>query len=223
MRIAQVAPLAESVPPLLYGGTERVVFNLTEELVRQGHQVTLFASGDSQTSGELVPCCARALRLDSSVLDPFAHMTVMLERVRQRAAEFDVLHFHIDYMHFPLMRSFAHRTLTTLHGRLDLPDLPVVFGEFQEMPLISISFDQRRALPSVNWVGNVYHGTFIPSPRNRLATTWPSSVGFARRSARTGPSSWPRRPASRSRWRPRSTRWIKTISSVRSNRCSATR
>ena len=158
MRTAQVAPLAESVPPLLYGGTERVVFNLTEELVRQGHQVTLFASGNSQTSGELVPCCARALRLDSSVLDPFAHMTVMLERVRQRAAEFDVLHFHIDYMHFPLMRSFAHRTLTTLHGRIDLPDLPVVFGEFQEMPLISISFDQRRALPSVNWVGNVYHG-----------------------------------------------------------------
>ena len=90
-------------------------------LVRQGHRVTLFASGDSQTSGELVPCCARALRLDSSVLDPFAHVTVMLERVRQRVAEFDVLHFHIDYMHFPLMRSFAHRTLTTLHGRLDLP------------------------------------------------------------------------------------------------------
>ena len=120
MRIAQIAPLIESVPPRLYGGTERVVSYLSEELVRQGHQVTLFASGDSLSTAELVPCAERALRLESTVRDPLPYYMVMLDRVRRRAAEFDVIHFHIDYLHFPLFRQIAGRTLTTQHGRLDL-------------------------------------------------------------------------------------------------------
>src|SRR5579883_689307 len=123
MKIAQVAPLYESVPPKLYGGTERIVSYLTEDLVKQGHEVTLFASGDSQTRAELVPCCDMALRLDPRVRDPIPHHMIMLDRVRQRADEFDVLHFHIDLLHFPIVRDFADRTVTTLHGRLDLPDL----------------------------------------------------------------------------------------------------
>jgi glycosyltransferase involved in cell wall biosynthesis len=158
MKIAQVAPLMESVPPKLYGGTERVVSWLTEELVRQGHQVTLFASGDSITAAELVACAPTALRLDARVLDPLAHITVMLERVRQRAEEFDLIHFHTDYFHFPAFSTIAHRTLTTLHGRLDLPDLPAVFRVFSQMPLVSIARHQRQPLRFANWTGNVYHG-----------------------------------------------------------------
>ncbi len=171
MKIAQIAPLAESVPPRLYGGTERIVSYLTEELVRQGHDVTLFASGDSLTSARLVPCAATALRLNPSVRDPLPYHVMLLEEVRRRADEFDVLHFHIDLLHFPLMREFGERTVTTLHGRLDLPDLQPFYRTFPEMPLVSISDDQRRPMPPVNWVGTVHHGlpqdllAFNPAPR----------------------------------------------------------
>jgi glycosyltransferase involved in cell wall biosynthesis len=158
MRIAQIAPLIESVPPRLYGGTERIVSYLTEELVRQGHDVTLFASGDSLTSAELVPCAERALRLEPTVRDPLPYYMVMLDRLRRRADEFDVLHFHIDYLHFPLFRDLAARTLTTQHGRLDLPDLPVAYRAFPEFPLVSISDDQRRPCPNWYWVRTVHHG-----------------------------------------------------------------
>jgi glycosyltransferase involved in cell wall biosynthesis len=158
MRIAQIAPLSERVPPKLYGGTERVVCYLTEELVRQGHEVTLFASGDSITQAELVPCCDTALRLDPAVKDTLAYQILQLEKVRQRADEFDVLHFHNDFLHFPLFRSSAQRTLTTLHGRLDLPDLQPFYTEFPEFPLVSISQAQRWPMPPVNWVGTVPHG-----------------------------------------------------------------
>src|SRR5207247_6543172 len=139
MRIAQVAPLYESVPPKYYGGTERVVSHLTEELVRQGHEVTLFASGDSVTAAHLVPCCPHSLRLDKGCVDPFAHHVLMLERVYQEAKRFDILHFHIDYLHFPMSRRSGAPVVTTLHGRLDLPDLPALYREFSDMPLVSIS------------------------------------------------------------------------------------
>src|SRR5205085_1346125 len=127
MKIAQIAPLVESVPPRLYGGTERVVSYLTEELVRRGHQVTLFASGDSRTSAALIRCSDMALRLNAAVKDPLPYHVVMLEQVRQLADRFDVLHFHVDLLHFPMIRDFADRTVTTLHGRLDLPDLRPFF------------------------------------------------------------------------------------------------
>jgi glycosyltransferase involved in cell wall biosynthesis len=158
MRIAQVAPLTEPVPPRLYGGTERIVSYITEELVRQGHQVTLFASGDSETSAELVACCERSLRLDQRVRDPLAHNILMLEKVRQRAHEFDVLHFHIDYLSYPLIRERQLPSVTTLHGRLDLPDLMPMYREFDDIPLVSISNHQRIPLPPVNWAGTIYHG-----------------------------------------------------------------
>ena len=158
MRIAQIAPLFESVPPRLYGGTERVVSYLTEELVKQGHQVTLFASADSMTSAELVGCTPRALRLDPDVRDAVPHMMVMLDNVRERADEFDILHFHIDYLHFPLFRHSAYRSLTTLHGRQDLADHMPLYRRFPQMPLVAISNEQRTALPSGNFVGTVYHG-----------------------------------------------------------------
>ena len=158
MRIAQVAPLYESVPPKLYGGTERIVSYLTEELVRQGHQVTLFASGDSQTKARLMPAVPQALRLDPRCIDSLAHHVVMLNQVVQRAAEFDIIHFHIDYLHFPLTRALGLRQVTTLHGRLDLPDLAPLYQEFSDMPVVSISNDQRRPLPHANWQATVYHG-----------------------------------------------------------------
>jgi glycosyltransferase involved in cell wall biosynthesis len=158
MKIAQIAPLAESVPPKLYGGTERIVSYLTEELVALGHDVTLFASGDSVTNARLVSCSDVALRLNPAVRDHLPHQVVMLEEVRRRAHEFDVLHFHIDLLHFPLIRDFADRTVTTLHGRLDLPDLDPFYRAFPDIPLVSISNDQRRPMPPVNWSGTVYHG-----------------------------------------------------------------
>ena len=158
VRIAQVAPLYESVPPQLYGGTERVVSYLTEELVRQGHEVTLFASGDSATAAELVAVCPRSLRLDKGCVDQLAHHVLMLEQVRRRAADFDVIHFHIDYMHFPLSRRESLLQLTTLHGRLDLPDLAPLYDEFKDMPVVSISDAQREPLPQALWLGTVYHG-----------------------------------------------------------------
>jgi glycosyltransferase involved in cell wall biosynthesis len=158
MRIAQVAPLFESVPPQAYGGTERVVSYLTEELVRQGHQVTLFASGDSVTQAELVAPCRRSLRLDDGCVDQLAYHLLMLEQVFARAADFDLIHFHIDYLHFPLSRRQRCAHLTTLHGRLDIPELPALYDEYREMPVVSISDAQRRPLPHANWQGTVYHG-----------------------------------------------------------------
>ncbi|MBB3447312.1 MULTISPECIES: glycosyltransferase family 4 protein [unclassified Rhizobium] len=158
MKIAQIAPLAESVPPKLYGGTERIVSYLTDTLVAQGHDVTLFASGDSITAAKLVSCSDVALRLNPAVKDHLPHQVVMLEEFRRRAHEFDVLHFHIDLLHFPLIREFADRTVTTLHGRLDLPDLKPFYSAFPDIPLVSISNDQRRPMPPVNWSGTVYHG-----------------------------------------------------------------
>ena len=158
MKIAQVAPLIESVPPRLYGGTERIVSYLTEELVRLGHDVTLFASGDSITSAELAPCCPRALRLDAAVHDTLPHFMLMIDKVRERAEQFDVLHFHVDLFHFPLFRSLAARTLTTLHGRQDLGDLKPFYSRFAEMPLVSISDDQRKPLPRANFVATIHHG-----------------------------------------------------------------
>ncbi|MGH6914903.1 MAG: glycosyltransferase family 4 protein, partial [Geminicoccales bacterium] len=158
MRIAQVAPLMESVPPRLYGGTERIVSYLTEELVRQGHQVTLFASGDSVTQAELVPCTKGALRLDPKVKDPLLHHVIEIDQVRRRAHEFDVLHFHMDYLHFPLFRAAGRDTVTTMHGRLDLPDFMPLFAAFPEMPLVSISDHQRRPLPHLRWLRTIHHG-----------------------------------------------------------------
>jgi glycosyltransferase involved in cell wall biosynthesis len=158
MKIAQIAPLIESVPPRFYGGTERIVSYLTEELVRLGHDVTLFASGDSVTSARLVSCATTALRLDPNVRDPIPYYMLMLDRVRECADDFDILHFHIDQFHFPLFRPLAGRTVTTLHGRQDLPDLrPLYFG-FNEMPLVSISDAQRAPIPNANFVATVYHG-----------------------------------------------------------------
>jgi glycosyltransferase involved in cell wall biosynthesis len=170
MKIAQIAPLFESVPPRLYGGTERVVSYLTEELVMQGHDVTLFASGDSFTAAELVPCIPRAIRLDSDVVDPIPHLMVMLDKVQERATEFDLLHFHIDYFQFPLFRSSRIPMLTTLHGRQDLSDHLPLYSRFPQMPLVSISLAQRVPLAGANFVGNVYHGLppslLNPAPRS---------------------------------------------------------
>jgi len=166
MRIAQVAPLYESVPPKYYGGTERVVSYLTEELVREGHEVTLFASGDSETAARLVAVAPRSLRLDERCQDQLAHHMLLLERVFSVASEFDVIHFHIDYLHFPLSRCRPHPHITTLHGRLDLPDLQPLYAEFREMPVVSISNSQREPLPQANWQATVYHG--LPSDLYRF-------------------------------------------------------
>ncbi|HSL20202.1 MAG TPA: glycosyltransferase family 4 protein [Vicinamibacterales bacterium] len=164
MRLAQVAPLAESVPPRLYGGTERVVWTLTEELVRQGHDVTLFASGDSLTSARLVPVVRQALRL-SGCQDALAPHVLQLEEVLKRADQFDVVHFHISQIHFPVVRRFPTAHVTTLHGRLDIPELVPLFQEFSDIPCVSISDAQRLPLPHANWVATVHHGL----PPGRLA------------------------------------------------------
>ena len=157
MRIAQVAPLAESVPPKLYGGTERVVSWLTEELVAQGHDVTLFASGDSETSAQLVRAVPQGLRL-GGIRDHTASILVMLEEVRRRVSAFDIIHFHIDLLQFPSFRNSSAQCLTTLHGRLDLADFHPVYRAFPEMPLVSISRNQRLPLPHANWRANIQHG-----------------------------------------------------------------
>jgi glycosyltransferase involved in cell wall biosynthesis len=175
LKIAQVSPLYESVPPKMYGGTERVVSFLTEELVAQGHDVTLFASGDSQTTARLVPGSKASLRLSGNCVDHLAHHIAMLDDVMRLAPEFDVIHFHIDYMHFPLSRYCALPSVTTLHGRLDLPDLVPVYKRFSDAPVVSISLAQRKPLPRANWVANIHHGlpadllTFQPIPGDYLA------------------------------------------------------
>ena len=158
MKIAQIAPLIESVPPRLYGGTERIVSYLTEELVRQGHDVTLFASGDSTTNAKLQVCCPQALRLAPNVKDPIPYYMAMLDQVNRMADRFDVLHFHIDQFHFPLFNNTAYPTLTTLHGRQDLPDMKFLYNAFPGMPLISISESQRTPIATANFAGTVLHG-----------------------------------------------------------------
>jgi glycosyltransferase involved in cell wall biosynthesis len=158
LRIAQDAPLYESVPPKYYGGTERVASYLTDELVRQGHEVTLFASGDSVTKARLVSCTPRSLRLDPDCVDQLAHHFVMLEEVYRQANRFDIIHFHIDYLHFPWTRRERQPSVTTLHGRLDYADLVQLHREYGPMPVISISDSQREPLPWLNWQGTVYHG-----------------------------------------------------------------
>jgi glycosyltransferase involved in cell wall biosynthesis len=174
MKIAQVGPLIESVPPKFYGGTERVVSYLTEELVAQGHDVTLFASGDSVTSANLVPCSENSLRSTPGCQDPIPYYMIMLDRVRRMASSFDVVHFHIDQFHFPLFRTMAHKTLTTLHGRQDLPDLPKLYAAFPEMNLVSISDAQREPIPFANFAGTVYHGL----PRNLYKPTFDPRGGY---------------------------------------------
>jgi glycosyltransferase involved in cell wall biosynthesis len=165
LRIAQVAPLHESVPPRLYGGSERIVSYLTEELVAAGHDVTLFASGDSQTSARLLAGCSRALRL-ANCADPLALHLAMVEHVARRARDFDVMHFHIDYLHFPVSSRARYRHLTTLHGRLDLPDIVPVFAQFADLPVVSISDAQRAPLPDLAWQATVHHG--LPQDLYRL-------------------------------------------------------
>ncbi len=160
MKLAMVVPLIESVPPRGYGGTERVVAYLIDELVRLGVDVTLFASGDSRTSAELVPCADMALRLDPRVREYLPHQLVMLQTVRERAANFDLLHFHIDFLHYPLFADLAGRTVTTLHGRQDFHDFRIAHARFPFMPLVSISRAQRAPLADLplNWLGTVHHG-----------------------------------------------------------------
>ncbi len=164
MRIAQIAPLAEAVPPKLYGGTERVIWWLTEALVDLGHDVTLYASGDSETSAKLIPCAPRGLRLDG-INNHLAYLMSMVDRVLDDANSYDFIHFHIDFVHYPSFKHLANRCLTTLHGRLDLTDFAPAFSDFPSMRLVSISNDQRRPVPQANFVGTVYHGlpdTLIP-------------------------------------------------------------
>jgi len=166
MRIAQVSPLYESVPPKLYGGTERVVSFLTEALVDLGHEVTLFATGDSVTQARLVPCAPRALRLDEACREQLAPHLRMVEEVYRRAAEFDVIHFHVDYLGFPVASRHAVPHVTTQHGRMDIPELEPLFRLFPAEPQVSISDAQRAPLPFVNWLATVYHG--LPPDLYRL-------------------------------------------------------
>jgi glycosyltransferase involved in cell wall biosynthesis len=173
MRIAQVAPLTEAIPPKLYGGTERVVHWLTEELVGLGHEVTLYASGDSITSAKLEACWPRALRLDGSVRDANALHMLMLERVRRRHGEYDFLHFHLDYYPFSLFSRQSTPFVTTLHGRLDLPEHQPVFTTFSSVPVVSISNAQRRPLPQARWVRTIHHG--LPE---RLLTPQPVTPSY---------------------------------------------
>ena len=160
MKIAQLSPLWESVPPQLYGGTERIVSYLTEELVRQGHEVTLFASGDSTTAAQLTACCPRALRLhETGLVNRDAPLILMQEKaLGPESGQYDVIHSHLDFLSFPLSRRAHTPVVTTLHGRLDLPELQPIFDEYAEMPVVSISDAQRKPLPQANWAGTVYHG-----------------------------------------------------------------
>ena len=173
MHIAQIAPLTEAVPPKLYGGTERVVYWITEELVALGHEVTLYASGDSCTSAKLEAAWPRALRLDNSIRDPNALHIMMLERVRQRAHEFDMLHFHLDYYPFSMFARQSTPFVTTLHGRLDLPEHQPLFATFPTLPVISISNAQRRPVPHAGWVRTIHHG--LPE---KLLTPYPVKPSY---------------------------------------------
>jgi glycosyltransferase involved in cell wall biosynthesis len=174
VRIAQVAPLTEPVPPKLYGGTERVVSWLTEELVRQGHEVTLFASGDSQTAADLVTVCKKGLRLDETCKDPFARHVMLITEVSKRGRQFDIIHSHLDYFMFPYLRHMNVRSVHTMHGRLDLPDLKPLYEEYSDMPLVSISNHQRTPIERANWAATIYHGLpedmykFTPKPSDYL-------------------------------------------------------
>ena len=175
MRIAQVAPQIESVPPKHYGGTERIVSYLTEELVSAGHDVTLFASGDSVTNARLIASCERSLRKNERCKDPVAREVLLIDHVIEYVNEFDLIHFHTGYLHFPICRYLPVPHVTTLHGRLDLPDLISVFDRFRNEPLISISNAQRRPMPRANWHSTIYHGlpkdlfTFQPNRGDYLA------------------------------------------------------
>jgi glycosyltransferase involved in cell wall biosynthesis len=181
MRIGQIAPLTEAIPPKLYGGTERVVSWLTEELVALGHDVTLFASGDSDTAGTLEPIWPKALRFDPEIRDPNALHMAMLERVRERASDFDFLHFHLDYYPFSLFARQSTPFVTTLHGRLDLKEHQTLFRAFPSAPLVSVSDAQRRPVPHAGWVRTVHHGL----PEGLLAPTGatPSYLAFLGRIA----------------------------------------
>src|SRR5947207_4050737 len=175
LRLAMVAPLFESVPPRLYGGTERIVSWLTEELVRLGQDVTLFATGDSRTTARLHAVAPRGLRLERDCHDPAAWHLAMLHDVVERADEFDLIHFNIDHAHFPIVRALGLPAVTTLHGRLDLPELAPLYARYGDMALVSISDAQRKPLPGAGWVRTVYHGLprellrFNPGPGEYLA------------------------------------------------------
>src|ERR1700737_3795613 len=169
MRIAQVAPLYESVPPKCYGGTERIVSGVTEELVQRGHKVVLFASGDSTTAAELIACCSQGLRLNHEVQNHMANPVIKLGKGADRAEEFDLIHNHIDYFAFPLSRMTRTPIVTTLHGRLDLPELQDLYAEYPEVPLVSISEAQRHPLPHARWLATIYNGIDLRhfTPRER--------------------------------------------------------
>jgi glycosyltransferase involved in cell wall biosynthesis len=158
MRIAQIAPIIEDVPPRQYGGTERIVSYLTEELVALGHDVTLFATGTSITTADLIPVVPEAIRLSRKTVDPVPHYMVLLDRLTREKEKFDILHFHFDALHYPVMRPHAGRVLTTLHGRQDLPDLAILYRAFPELKLVSISNAQRLPVPEANFIATVYHG-----------------------------------------------------------------
>ena len=181
LRIAQVAPLAESVPPQMYGGTERIVSYLTEELVRQGHHVTLYASGDSVTAADLVAITARAVRLDPDVIDPLSHAVRLVERVMAEADRYDVIHFHMDHLQLGAMRRLSTPSVATMHGRMDLPDLAALYADFGEVPLVSISDAQRDPLPDLNWQATIYHG--LPMDRIRASTDDGSYLAFLGRTS----------------------------------------
>ena len=186
MRIAQIAPLAESVPPKLYGGTERVVHWLTEELQGLGHEVTLFASGDSKTSAELVPVIPHALRLGRPRIDPIVAQASLLEAAARQCHRFDVLHFHIDWLHLPLFSRLETRFLTTFHGRLDLPGLKTTTDQFPDAGFVSISNNQREPLPDLRWLRTVYHG--LPANYLRASTEPGRYLAFlGRLTAEKGP------------------------------------
>jgi glycosyltransferase involved in cell wall biosynthesis len=180
MKIAQIAPLFERVPPQFYGGTERVVFYLTEQLLATGHKVTLFASGDSMTRAKLISCCDKALRLNENVTDASPHHVMQLDQVRELADEFDIVHFHTELLHFPLARQLGRKAITTLHGRLDFPDLQPFFKYFSDVQVVSVSNAQRQPLPFVNWLGSIYHG--LPSEWPTGTSTTPRRLSRGQRS-----------------------------------------
>jgi glycosyltransferase involved in cell wall biosynthesis len=179
LKIAQIAPLYEAVPPRLYGGTERIVAHLTDALVELGHEVTLFASADTKTSARLVPMRDQAIRFDPVALksDLAAHLS-MLHELHKRRAEFDILHFHVDLIHFPFFEELAAQTVTTLHGRLDLKDLPEAYARWRDYPLVSISDDQRAPLPDANWIATIPHGMAVSAYTFKAVPSQPAYLAF---------------------------------------------